>query len=64
MRSAGSSTPADSRTVFISGTTPSPVELARIGAQLPERAFNLLFRTGKPFRVAKLTRVLGLFRRG
>ncbi len=47
-----------------SGTTPSPVELARIGAQLPERAFNLLFRTGKPFRVAKLTRVLGLFRRG
>lgn len=44
------------------GTAPSPVELARIGAALPGRAFNLFFRTGKPFRVSKLARVLGLQR--
>ena len=33
--------------------------LLKILAQLPVRVFNLLFRTGKPFTVAKLKRVLG-----
>jgi hypothetical protein len=42
---------------------PSAAELLRIAALLPGRAFNLLFRTGKPFTLAKLARVLGLLRR-
>jgi len=41
---------------------PSPLELLRIGASLPARLVNLLFRTQKPFTLAKLRRVLGLFR--
>ncbi|NNE44847.1 MAG: sulfotransferase [Gemmatimonadetes bacterium] len=43
---------------------PSPWELLKVGAQLPRRAFNLLFRTGKPLTWAKLRRVLGSFRSG
>jgi hypothetical protein len=45
------------------GLRPSPAELAKIAALLPARAFNLLFRTGKPFTWSKLARVLTLFRR-
>jgi hypothetical protein len=37
---------------------PSPWELARILAVLPGRLFNMLFRSPKPFRVAKVRRVL------
>lgn len=43
---------------------PSPLELARVGVQLPVRLFNLMFRTGKPLTLAKLKRVLGSFRGG
>lgn len=43
------------------GARPSPVELAKIAALLPGRAFNLVFRTGKPFKWSKVRRVLGLF---
>jgi hypothetical protein len=45
------------------GVWPSPLELVRIAALLPGRAFNLFFRTGKPFKPSKLVRVLGLSRR-
>ena len=41
---------------------PSALELARILAVLPGRAYNLLFRTAKPFKLSKLKRVLSLFR--
>jgi hypothetical protein len=43
---------------------PSPVELLSIGAMLPSRLFNLLFRSHKPFRLAKVRRVFSLFRAG
>jgi hypothetical protein len=46
------------------GTRPSVVELAKIAFFLPGRAFNLFFRTGKPFKWSKVGRVLALFRRG
>ncbi len=42
---------------------PSPIELVKIGALLPGRVFNLFFRTGKPFKLAKLLRMFGLFRK-
>jgi hypothetical protein len=41
---------------------PAAGELARILAILPGRLINLLFRSGKPFKLAKLKRVLSLFR--
>jgi hypothetical protein len=37
---------------------PSPWELFRIMAVLPGRLFNMLFRSPKPFRIAKVRRVL------
>jgi hypothetical protein len=43
---------------------PSAVELAKVVLLLPGRAFNLLFRTGKPFTFSKLARILGLLRKG
>ncbi|MFN8178854.1 MAG: sulfotransferase [bacterium] len=46
------------------GQAPSAMELAKVAALLPGRAFNLLFRTGKPFTFSKLARVLTLFRKG
>lgn len=41
---------------------PSPLGLLKIGALLPGRLFNLLFRSYKPFRLSKLRRVLELLR--
>jgi hypothetical protein len=41
---------------------PSPVELAGILAVLPGRLFNQMFRSPKPFRMAKLKRVLAFLR--
>lgn len=43
---------------------PSPVELARFAAILPGRLVNLLFHSHKPFRLAKVRRVLSLLRSG
>ena len=43
---------------------PALGELARILAILPGRLVNLLFRSGKPFKISKLKRVLSLFRSG
>ena len=42
---------------------PSPVELARILAILPGRLFNMLFRSTKPFRMAKLKRHMDVLER-
>jgi hypothetical protein len=41
---------------------PSPFELVGILAVLPGRLFNMLFRSPKPFRMAKMKRVLSLLR--
>ncbi len=41
---------------------PSMLELVWIGARLPGRLFNMLFRSQKPFTLAKFRRVLGLYR--
>lgn len=41
---------------------PSVFELTAIGAMLPGRLFNLLFRSHKPFRLVKVRRVFSLFR--
>ena len=43
---------------------PSLFELIGIAAKLPTRLFNLLFRSHKPFRLAKVRRVFSLFRAG
>jgi len=43
---------------------PSLIELMAIGAVLPSRLFNLLFRSHKPFRLVKVRRVFSLFRAG
>jgi hypothetical protein len=40
---------------------PSPWELMRILAFLPGRLFNMLFRSHKPFKLAKVRRVLSQF---
>ena len=44
------------------GVRPSVRELAGIGAVLPGRLFNLLFRSHKPFKLSKVRRVISLFR--
>jgi hypothetical protein len=41
---------------------PSPGELLAVAVRLPQRVYNLLFRSHKPFHWSKLRRVIGLFR--
>ena len=53
-----------SRSTGNEAVRPSPIELMAIGATLPPRLFNLLFRSHKPFRLVKVRRVFSLFRAG